>query len=107
MGPGLAQQSPFVFQKMAHPTCFSHPSSFSQGPGKPRRAGSVAGQKEDTSCNMDGGGHRKRKEGREAVCDLIPHPGRDVLRVAMSYPTAARGRQERAQERKQGSKEHL
>lgn len=98
LAPGLAQQSPFVFQKMVYPTSFSHPSSFSQGPGKPRKAGIIVWQKEDTSCSMDGGEH---------VCDLPSHPGRGVLRVAMPYPTAARGRQERAQERKQGSKGHL
>jgi len=56
---------------------------------------------------LDGEGCRKRKEGREAVCHLIPHPGRGFLREAIPYPMAARGEQERAQERKQGSKEHL
>lgn len=63
LAPGLAQQSPFVFQKMAHPTFFSHSSSFSQSPGKPGRAGRVADQKEDTSSWMVGEiGRGKRGE---------------------------------------------
>lgn len=56
---------------------------------------------------MDDGGHGKRNERREGVRDFVAHTGTDVLRVAMSHLTATRARQERAQEKKQGSKEHL
>lgn len=42
--------------------------------------------------------NEKRKEGRENLYNLTPHPGK--ASVAMSYPMTARGKEERAQERK-------